>query len=179
LVNKINILAAQHKQWVAIVEKFGEHTFSEDIVQEMYMKVIRCNHIDKCVNNGKVNRSYVYMILRTLHGDFDRYKKVLIKKKLPIDECRFLTNEESTLDEQEAYENIKLKINEETLNWHPFDKLTFDIYTERKLSIRKIAEKSNIHYMTIFTTLKRCKQKLRENVGESYEDYLNKDYELI
>jgi hypothetical protein len=119
------------------------------------------------------------MILRTLHGDFDRYKKVLIKKKLPIDECRFLTDEESTLDEQEAYENIKLKINEETLNWHPFDKLTFDIYTERKLSIRKIAEKSNIHYMTIFTTLKRCKQKLRENVGESYEDYLNHDYELI
>jgi hypothetical protein len=98
LVNQINILAAQHKQWVAIVEKFGEHTFSEDIVQEMYMKVIRCNHIDKCVNNGKVNRSYVYMILRTLHGDFDRYKKVLIKKKLPIDECRFLTDEESTLD---------------------------------------------------------------------------------
>ncbi len=179
MVNQINILASQHKQWVAIVEKFGEHTFSEDIVQEMYMKVIRCNHIDKCVNDGKVNRSYVYMMLRTLHGDFDRYKKVLIKKKLPIDECRSLTNDESTLDEQEAYENIKQKINEETLNWHPFDKLTFDIYTEKKLSIRKIAEKSNIHYMTIFTTLKRCKQKLRENVGESYEDYLNKDYELI
>lgn len=179
MVNQINILAAQHKQWVAIVEKFGEHTFSEDIVQEMYLKVIRNNHLDKCIVNGKVNRSYIYMILRTLHGDFDRYKKKLIKKKMSIDECRFLTDEESTLDEQEAYENIKLKINEETLNWHPFDKLTFDIYTERKLSIRKIAEKSNIHYMTIFTTLKRCKQKLRENVGESYEDYLNKDYELI
>lgn len=179
MVNQINILASQHKQWVAIVEKFGEHTFSEDIVQEMYMKVIRCNHIDKCVNDGKVNRSYVYMILRTLHGDFDRYKKALIKKKVDVSECRFLEYEQEDTSEQEAYETIKQKIVEESLTWHPFDKLTFDIYTEKKLSIRKIAEKSNIHYMTIFTTLKRCKQKLRENVGESYEDYLNKDYELI
>ena len=179
MVNQINILASSHKQWVAIVENFGEHTFSEDIVQEMYLKVLRNNHLDKCIVNGKVNRSYVYMILRTLHGDFDRYKKKLIKKKMSIDECRFLTNEESTNEEEQAYENITRLIEEESLTWHPFDKLTFDIYTQKKLSIRKIAEKSNIHYMTIFTTLKRCKQKLKENVGEHYEDYLNKDYELI
>lgn len=175
----INILAKNHKEWVSIVERFGEHTFAEDIVQEMYLKVIRRNHFDKCIINGKVNRSYVYMILRTLHGDFDRYKKVLIKKKVDVSECRFLEYEQEDTEEQEAYESVKERIKQETLTWHPFDRLTYEIYTEKQLSIRKIAEKSNIHYMTIFTTLKRCKQKLRDNVGESYEDYINKDYELI
>jgi hypothetical protein len=32
---------------------------------------------------------------------------------------------------------------------------------------------------SIFHTLKKCKDRLKESVGEDYEDFINKDFELI
>jgi predicted DNA-binding protein YlxM (UPF0122 family) len=47
------------------------------------------------------------------------------------------------------------------------------------MSIRKIAEETNISWVSIFNTLKKCKEELREIFKEDFEDYLNKDYDRI
>ena len=50
---------------------------------------------------------------------------------------------------------------------------------EEKKSMRQLAKEIDISLTTVFWTIKRCKQRLLESIGEDYEDYLNNDYELI
>jgi hypothetical protein len=45
--------------------------------------------------------------------------------------------------------------------------------------MRKIAAKSNISLSSIFNTLKSCKKKIKDSVGEDWQDYLNEDFELL
>ena len=47
------------------------------------------------------------------------------------------------------------------------------------MSIRKIAKETNISWVSIFNTLKKCKIDLKHKFGEDYMDFLNKDYERI
>ena len=47
------------------------------------------------------------------------------------------------------------------------------------MSIRKIAEETNISWVSIFNTLKKCKEELKELFNEDYEDLNNEDYERI
>ena len=45
--------------------------------------------------------------------------------------------------------------------------------------MRKLASETGISLTSIFTTIKNCKNRIKENIGEDYQDYNNKDYELI
>ena len=40
-MNWLNIIAKDHKKWVNYVRNFGEYNYAEDIVQEMYLKLVR------------------------------------------------------------------------------------------------------------------------------------------
>jgi predicted DNA-binding protein YlxM (UPF0122 family) len=53
------------------------------------------------------------------------------------------------------------------------------LYKKTGKSIRELSKETTISTKSIFQTLKHCKERLKENVGEDYEDYKNKDYELI
>lgn len=74
---------------------------------------------------------------------------------------------------------IELKIVEEIDSWHWYDKMLFEVYRNEKTSMRKMAAKSNISLSSIFNTLKTCKKKIKDNIGEDWEDYLNEDFELL
>jgi hypothetical protein len=45
--------------------------------------------------------------------------------------------------------------------------------------MRDIAKDSGISLTSIFNTLKNCKERLKEGVGEDYEDFSNNDFDLI
>ena len=45
--------------------------------------------------------------------------------------------------------------------------------------MRQLSALTKISVTSIFHTIKHCKQRLMDNVGEDYEDYLNGDYERI
>lgn len=45
--------------------------------------------------------------------------------------------------------------------------------------MRDLAEETNISLTSIFITLKNCKDRLRDNVSEDYEDFINEDFDLI
>ena len=55
----------------------------------------------------------------------------------------------------------------------------FEIYRDSGKSLRQLSKETNISVKSIFQTLKHCKQRIKENVGEDYLDYKNKEYELI
>jgi RNA polymerase sigma factor (sigma-70 family) len=173
-MDKLTILTKHHKDWVKIVNTFGEYFFADDIVQETYLKILRLNHIDKIVTTT-VNRSMMWLVIRSVYIDHLRLQK---HEKVNLDSIYSLSSQDS-VESQKALNRIDELIEEEISNWEFYDKKLFDIYRNKDLSIREIAEKTDIDYSSIFRTLKRCKKRLQEAVGEDYKDYLNQDFELI
>jgi predicted DNA binding protein len=47
------------------------------------------------------------------------------------------------------------------------------------MSMRQIAAETGISTKTIFYSIKKSKEKLKENIAEDYEDYINGDYEWL
>lgn len=174
-MDKLTILAKHHKDWVRIVNSFGEYFLADDIVQETYIKIIRLNHIDKIVTDT-INKSMMWLVLRSVYIDHIRAKK---NDSVSINECFDLQYTEHNLQKDEAFSLIEEKLQDEMSTWHYYDKMLFNLYRESKLSIREIADATKIHYTSIFHTLKKCKKRLQEAVGEDYADYLNEEFELI
>jgi len=57
--------------------------------------------------------------------------------------------------------------------------MLFDTYVSNQKSMRKLSEETKISLTSVFNTLKNCKKRLQQNIGEDYLDYLYKDFELI
>lgn len=165
-------LSKNHKLWCEIVRKFGELDQYEDIVQEMYLRFYKYGKVEECSN-----RFYIWQILRNIY--FDKVKQDAKSRTLDIDNYTYISAEENDLIEIQAKNIIFDKVKEEQSKWHSFDSLLFEHYKDTDKSMRKIAKDSKLPLMTVFNTIKHCKQRIRENVGEDYIDYLNKDFELL
>ena len=173
----LNELAKHHNEWVHIVKTFGEHNTCEDIVQEMYIKLNKYTKLDNITNNGKLNKSYVWLTLRNLY--YNQQKQSNKVNYIDIEDCKGLEALNTSNEELSAQSRLNDKVNGEIESWHWADKLLFEIYLNEGKSMRKLAEDTGISVTTIFWTIKKCKQRLRENVGEDYDDYYNRDFELI
>jgi DNA-directed RNA polymerase specialized sigma24 family protein len=66
----LGIVAKHHKEYVSIVNGFGEHFYAEDIVQETYLRILKYCKPEAIITNGNVNKSYVYFVLRNMYIDF-------------------------------------------------------------------------------------------------------------
>ena len=169
-------VSKQHNEWVKIVTTFGCE-FPEDIVQDMYLRVHKYGQKEKILNeSGQVNLFYIWSILRNAWGDSNKMNKI---EFISIESLFNVEADQDYLDKHEAFNKIESLIDEETKSWHFYDKKLFDIYRNTDLSMREIAEQTNISLKSIFNTLKNCKERIKENVGEDFEDYLNNEFELI
>ena len=170
-------LSKYHNEWLTIVKSFGEKNEHEDIVQEMYLKLNKYTKLENIKQNGKLNKSYVWLTLRNLY-----YNKQNQSNKvyyIDIEDCRTISAEDYNKLHFESQSKISERIQQEIDSWHYADKILFEIYLKEKKSMRQLAKEIDISLTTVFWTIKRCKQRLFESVGEDYEDYLNNDYELI
>ena len=172
----IDKVAKHHKEYIKTIESFGEDFYAEDLVQEMYIRFLTKNKEQQVMNKGEVNRYYVYLTLRSLFVDFYRQKSKIVK----VDLNNVLTLEQvDTLEEHEAFGELLKRVNEETKRWEWYDKMLFDLYRNTNMSMREIEQATSISLRSIFCTIKNCKERLKENVGEDYEDLKNRDFELI
>jgi phage antirepressor YoqD-like protein len=83
------------------------------------------------------------------------------------------------LDEQLAYSQVIQKQTNIVNKQHYFDAMLFNIYSKGDTSIRKLAKDTNISTRTIFWSLQQTKKLIAKELKEDYEDFKNKDYELI
>jgi len=172
----INRVVEHHKEWIAFVHSFGEHFFAEDIVQETYINLIKWSSEDKLFTNGKINKGYMWLSLKnTFLQHVNKANKI---KLVSIDSFHEIENL-NNIELLTAQDKLEVKILEEMNSWEWYDKMLFEIYRNDKLSMRKIANKTKISLSSIFSTIKSCKEKLHDNVGEDYIDYKNGDYELL
>lgn len=175
----LEIVAKQHKEWVKIVQSFGEYNYAEDIVQESYLVLNKYANEEKVIKDGLVSRGYIYFTLRSTYYLYLKSKN-RIKKVSIDDENTYIQIPDSTkMDEQVAFHKLCTMIDEITEEWHWYDKKLFKIYRDTDLSIRKIAKETNISWVSIFNTLKNAKQEIKYKLKEDYEDFKNQDYERI
>tara|TARA_R100001509_G_C4752991_1_gene177061 strand:- start:47 stop:604 length:558 start_codon:yes stop_codon:yes gene_type:complete len=164
-------------EWIQIIQKMGESFYAKDIVQEFYIKLIKYSTKEKAFKEGKLNMQYLYLVLRNIFLNYHKQKTKF--EKIDIDEVEISVN----YDYYEARESqeIELQIQEEISNWSYFDRELFKLYTgisdkwrHDAISMRTISEGSHISTQTIFYTLKKCKEKIREELGDDYSEFLNK-----
>jgi DNA-directed RNA polymerase specialized sigma24 family protein len=172
----LKYIAKHHKEWTSIVRSWGAGEYSEDIVQEMYMKLLKYTTEEKIVKNGQVNKSYVWFTLRSIFLSAIKEQKKI--KRVNITD-NFDIEYVCELEESIAYSRMLNRIDEELDTWDWYDKMLFKLYAKSGDSIRDIAERSHISTTSIFHTLKYCKERIKDNVSEDYEDFKNEDYELI
>lgn len=186
-----------HKEWIRIVTWFkGYGVDPEDVVQDMYLELTKEIPVrsieDKRVNpkfrglsreervlshNGDINRAYIWILLKKCHLNALSYNKKL--------DTITLSNEyeveapEDNLERDNAFIRYNDKLQEEINSWHYYDSLMFNIYMTENISLRGLAKSTGISLSSVVNTINNCKDKIRENLGEDYQDLINKDYELI
>jgi len=173
----LKIVAKDHKEWVKLVQSFGEDFFSEDIVQESYIRLYKYCKPENIIQNGQVNKGFMYFVLRNLYLLHIKSEKK--NALVSLSGLEVLKDETTDLTKEEAYSKMLSKVHEEVDSWHWYDKQLFNIYKDTDLSIRDIAKETTISSSSIFNTLKNCKSKIKTKFKEDYEDYKNEDYELI
>tara|TARA_R110000868_G_scaffold392102_1_gene662619 strand:+ start:322 stop:870 length:549 start_codon:yes stop_codon:yes gene_type:complete len=173
------LVAKKHNQWINIVKSFGEKSYYEDIVQQMYITLYKYSSEEKIIKNGVVSNGYVFFTLRSIYYQYYNSKRKI--KKINIDNQEFFNQipDDSKMDEQIAFDKICRLIDDEIENWEWYNKKLFKIYRDSDLSIRGIAQETSISWVSIFNTLKNSKNKIKDKFQEDWDDYENNDYELI
>jgi len=164
----LSIVAKHHKYFVSVVKSFGEHTYAEDIVQEMYLRLVRYTSPEKIIKDGEVNQGFVWFTLRNIYVDYCRQKNRIVKLELKED---ILAMDEP--DDTKAMDELHYKIEKEIDSWHWYDARLFRLYRDSGMSMREIASATTISLTSIFHTIKVCKARINNAISGEYYDCLN------
>jgi DNA-directed RNA polymerase specialized sigma24 family protein len=170
-------VAEHHKEWVKVVQSFGEYDYAQDIVQETYIALWKYASAEKILDEkGEVRKGYIYFTLRSLY--FQYYNKKIKIQKVSFDGCWELFDD-SNIEEHNAYNDICLMIDDEIDNWHWYDKKLFKLYRDTDMSMRDIASETKISLISVFNSIKNYKEILKNKFEKDYQDYITNDYNNI
>jgi len=172
-------VAERHKEWIKIINSFGEYDYAEDLVQECYIVLYKYADENKIITDGVVSRGYMYFTLRSLYFQYYNSKRKVDKISIDDDEFTYQIQDDTQMDEQIAFNNICQMVDKHIENWRWYEKKLFTLYRDTDLSIRGIANETNISWVSIFNTLKQAKDELKQTFKEDWEDYKNGDYDRI
>lgn len=153
---KMILLAKKHKTWINIVLSFGcSKTIAEDIVQEMYIKILLKleNGLD-IMYEDDINYYYIFKVLKTLYIDLKRKGKNI--KIINIEDTN-LSQYDFDVDFDEAYGIVK----DELKNMFWYDRKVFEIINEGE-SIADFSRNSYIEYYSLYNTYRKVKDKLKK-----------------
>lgn len=186
----LQMLAENHAEYIkmarAIANNNNEvYNYAEDFVQEAYLRLAKYDDLfDKIISTkGKVSKGYMFFTLRSIILNTIKRKSNLkfnyLGSQYDFEETYNFIDE--GIDEDkigiEAIENKMYSIVREGSKW--FDYELFKTYLETGKSFRTIAQESGIGIRTIYLSIKRSKVMIAEKLNEDYQDFLNKEYDLI
>ena len=199
-MNWFEIVSKRHKEYLNIVRSFTENKdnkYVEDIVQDAYLEITELGakkhkENDKRVNDkykdlsiserilnedNEVNMMYMWITLKRVSMNHLKQRKrnnYIIRLGQNFDKQETIDQ-----DNEKAFEVLIKKIEKEIKTWHWYDRMLFETYISNNKSMRKLSQDTKISLTSVFNTLKNCKLRLQKVIGEDYEDYMNKDFELI
>lgn len=157
----------KHSTWINIVKSFGcPENITEDIVQEMYIYLIRYDREGKNIwhEKGEVNYYYVFKQLRGIYVAYLRSNNKV--KKVSLDELNEIDKifeEIDPLEYEQQYEdflNSYLKVSDD-IYW--YDKKVFEIIAKGK-SVAELSRDTDIGYYSLYNTYNKVKNKLKDEL---------------
>lgn len=152
---------------------------ANEVVQEMYVRLHKyINNPEKIMyNETEVNGYYVYITLRNIYlSEVQRRRKMV---NLPDPSFINVKDEQVNIEERLSFDKIIDGINDEVKQWYWYDRKIWQIHFDQEKSMRRISSDTTISLSSIFNTLKKCKNKIRDKFSEDVEDYKNGDYDRI
>jgi len=169
-------VAEHHDYWLKVVNSFGYTSCAEDLVQEMYLRLYKYGTME-LKENGEVDKTYIWVVLKNIHTDYHKQRKKI--EKISIGDGFEIEDDIIEFGFEEANEELTYKMNSEIKSWHHYDQMLFRIYIGNDWSMQELAEKTKISKSSIFNTIKNCKKRLFDAIGEDYQDLMNGDYDKI
>lgn len=168
-------LNEHREEWGKYLTGMGaNHT--EDLIHDMYLRVDHYKLENKVIKEcGKVNKTYVWYILRTVwlakfHYD-KKFSPVEVEKvMLYVESEGFDESSETAFDKlinstEKAIENSKDE--------------TFKRYMDGTLSMRQMAKAEKTGVMDVFYGVKKGKDKVIDDLGGLFAAWKKNDYETI
>jgi RNA polymerase sigma factor (sigma-70 family) len=154
-------LNSKNSSWVTVARKYGATDEAEDVVQESYIKLIEWA---KRTEPETLTDGIFFFIVRNTALDIARKGTYTTS----IEELTSVFVSEDS--ETPTFEFDINAIHESISGFHWFDAKLIDLYFNlsrtypEEVSMRQISEETGISLSTIFNTIKRCKQRIREAV---------------
>lgn len=155
-MNIIEKLFLKHKTWCQIVRTFGcNNETAEDIVQEMYIKLLKKinNGLDITYNDDDVNYYYVFKTLKSLFLDLKRREK-----NIEIVGLEFVLEIESGIEPigfEQKYNDVQNELND--MYW--YDQKIYQLIDDG-VSISELSRQTLIPYYSLYNTFRKVKNKL-------------------
>jgi len=174
----LNLLATKHKEWLKMAHSFGAGDYAEDVVQEMYIRLNRyIEDPERIMYKGEPNKLFVWVTIRNMVRQAQKKKEFLV---FTGDMVEYDQEEELfDIEQAEGFERLIDKVWEVMEDQHWYDQKMFEIYHTTDMSMRDIEKETGISLFSIFDTLKKSKEYVREEIGEDYEDFQNGEAERI
>lgn len=177
-MDKLSIVSSLHKEWILIVRSFGECNYPEDIVHDMYLKLVDYNLLDRIFQDGKLNKGYIWITLRTMYLDSVKCNKEQSLGNYEIQDTPV------DLKYEDAFFELTYKLNKALMELdspdkYPYKKELFKLYALSDMSYQDIENEIGITKRSAWYTCDKVKTELKDKLEEDYQDLLNKDYERI
>jgi len=156
--------AKKHQTWINIVNSFGcPKEISEDIVQEMYIYLIRYEKEGKDIwfEDGEVNYYYIFKQLRGIYVAYIRQNSKITK--VSLDEINKQFEEIDPLIYEEQYNTFLNNYLRAVDDIYWYDKKVFELIAKGK-SIASLSRDTNIGYYSLYNTYNKVKNKLKDDL---------------
>ena len=139
----------------------GSKDKANELVQDLYLRLLELQDIKKIMYKGDINLYYVYKMLRSIY--LNGQKKSITM--LPIDEELYnLSTSEYDEQADSDWERALALSNEALDQLYWFDTKLFRVYIEENHSIQSLHNATGISNSTIWTSMKKTKQYVRDYV---------------
>lgn len=164
-------LTDRHNDWIQIVESFGIRDYAEDLVQEMYIRMIKYIDNGKDISyNNDINYYYVYKCL----------KDMMINLKIKKSKINVISIDDIYSDSKFIYKQLKkhnpekndlqndinkkyAKVNKKLDELFWYDAKVYRII-ESGMSIKELSRKSHISYYSLYRTYNKVKEILKNEI---------------
>lgn len=170
-------LYKNHNKWLSIMKSFGDDIYTEDLVQEFYIRMLSYGNESKLFIHEKPNFRYIYHILlnifKTYKNQTGNIHKVEITElnNISTDETDNLKHEK----ENELFESIESTIK----SLDVYHKAIWTCHVVHGKSYRDIEKATDINKDKVCAEMKKIKSKIFLTYSEDWTDFKNNEFERI
>jgi DNA-directed RNA polymerase specialized sigma24 family protein len=181
-------IAREHKLWIKMSLNMGvPNWYAEDLVQSMYVRIHNYVKDESKVyyRPNKINHFFIWTTLKNMWITYvNKAKRNPFKemKDVLFEEEWYNSNimQEPETEQMLAMDRLLDKIREEVDSWdYWYDTKLFQVYFLSHIGMRQLSRDTGISLSSIYNSIKKYKEIIREKFSEDWEDYKNQDFDLI